>query len=77
MDNFTKEILVFPALETDGPIAQTNTDANYPYIAIGTLPTEVFEDEQVQLISEIELQEGDIYDYTSFSESPSKPRGTP
>ncbi|GAG91336.1 unnamed protein product, partial [marine sediment metagenome] len=65
-DNFTYSIFVRPPLVTEEPNIQTNTDANYPNIAIGTIPPEVSEDEQVQFISEIELQEGNLTDYSSY-----------
>jgi len=66
MDSYFTMIAITKAPDTEDDNTQSNTDANNPYIAIGTLPTEVFEDEQVQLISEIELQEGNIADYTTF-----------
>jgi PKD repeat protein len=58
-----------------------STEENNPYIAIGTLPESVVEDELVQFICIIELQEGNITDYRfhwnfgdgfhSFEKSPS------
>ena len=64
-DSYSNSIIIHRTAETGSPTNPSNTDDNYPYIAIGTLPNEVFEDEQVQFISEIELQEGNINDYAS------------
>jgi PKD repeat protein len=66
MDTYSHGIVILNAHDPETSSIQSNTDDDYPYIAIGTIPTEVFEDEQVQFISEINLQDGNIEDYASF-----------
>jgi PKD repeat protein len=57
-------INVYPPIKVGNAVDPSNTEINDPYVAIGTLPKIIYEDDLVQLNSEIGPQEGDITDYT-------------
>jgi len=63
-DYYSQMISIHKATGTGNSNNPPNTENNIPFINIGTFPETVYEDEQVQFTAEIELQEGNITDYS-------------
>lgn len=63
---YSEEIYIFPGRKMEPWFEPPSTEIIEPYVAIGTLPDIVYEDDQVQLISKIGLREGNITDYIIY-----------
>ncbi|MFW9773985.1 MAG: PKD domain-containing protein, partial [Candidatus Thorarchaeota archaeon] len=64
IDSYSQRININQTVEPEKINSNMSADDNNPFIAIGTLPENVYEDDQVQLICNINLKEGNLTDYT-------------